>query len=114
MPMTASSSRTDDREPAGRYVRVLRTFADCFLRSTTLRPSNPRGSASHIDEYKTRRAAGEIVDEARSEDSAREQALHLELAQVRRKERPLERAALGGWAATGSARTSRIAPSTTN
>jgi integrase/recombinase XerD len=80
----------------GRYVRVLRTFAHCFLarhhpETVRLREVRP----SHIDEYKTRRAAGEIVDEARSEDSAREQALHLELAQVRRKERPLERGRFG-------------------
>lgn len=80
----------------GRYVRVLQTFADCFLarhhpETVRLREVRP----SHIDEYKTRRAAGEIADLKRHDDVVREQALRLELTQVRGKEKALERGRFG-------------------
>ncbi|MBI1934794.1 hypothetical protein HYS30_03970, partial [Candidatus Peregrinibacteria bacterium] len=65
-----------------RYLQVIRTFHDCYLtpfapevrRLRQLRPV-------HLEEYKRRRADGEIGEQPRtSEDLAREDSLRAELA----------------------------------
>src|SRR5258708_12824641 len=78
---------------AARYVRVVKTFHDCFLVKyfpdiTSLRQLRPM----HLEEYKRRRAEGEITQSKTTEEMNREQALRL-LATGRRKEgTPNERA----------------------
>ncbi len=79
-----------------RYLSVLRAFVRCFLARhhpeiAKLREVRP----SHVDEYKARRAAGEIADWKSASDAARDQALHLEAARPRPKEGPAERGRFG-------------------
>jgi site-specific recombinase XerD len=80
-----------------RYVRVLETFATCFLQRfhpsiERLRDIKPL----HIEDYKRRRSGGEIVEERTAEDLEREAQLRSELA--RRPTRPTMQAnAKYGW-----------------
>jgi integrase len=63
-----------------RYLRVLKTFHECFLapvfpdvdRLRQLRPM-------HLEEYKRRRAEGQITEAKRPQETAREQELRLEV-----------------------------------
>src|SRR5437762_10990707 len=65
-----------------RYLRVLKTFHECFLspvfpdvdRLRQLRPM-------HLEEYKRRRAEGQITEPKSTQEAAREQALRLEVGQ---------------------------------
>ena len=59
-----------------RYMRVVKTFHECFL--TTYFPEAQRMRQLrplHIEEYKRLRASGEIADMPRDEDRVREQEL---------------------------------------
>ena len=64
-----------------RYLRVLETFATCFLQKfhpsiERLREVKPQ----HVEDYKRRRNAGEIAEEKTAEDRERETRLRSELA----------------------------------
>ncbi len=80
-----------------RYVRVLETFATCFLQKfhpsiERLRDIKPQ----HVEDYKRRRSGGEIVEEKTAEDLEREARLRSELA--RNPTRPtMEANAKYGW-----------------
>jgi site-specific recombinase XerD len=104
-----------NRRPSSvaRYVRVVKTFHDCFLVKyfpdiTLLRQLRPM----HLEEYKRRRSEGEITQDKTTEEKNREQALRL-LATGRRKEgTPKERAKFGWLGHRGIQR--KVSPRTIN
>jgi len=68
---------------AARYGRVLRTFVNCYLEHEhadvkLLRDVRPQ----HVEEFKRRRAAGEVSEAPNEEDREREEALRLDLAKA--------------------------------
>jgi len=97
-----------------RYLRVLKTFHECYLkpvfpdvdRMRLLRPM-------HLEEYKRRRAAGEISETKSHEDATREQELRLELARGAKNGTPKERRAKFGWLGRHGIRT-KVSPRTIN
>src|SRR5258708_36625538 len=77
---------------AARYVRVVKTFHDCFLVKyfpdiTSLRQLRPM----HLEEHKRRRAEGEITQSKTTEEMNREQALRLLATRARKAGTPKER-----------------------
>lgn len=97
-----------------RYMRVLRTFYECFLtpafpdvqRLRQLRPM-------HLEEYKRRRAEGEITEATTAHERAREQELRLEVAQSAKVGTTKERRARFGWLGRHGIKTN-VAPRTVN
>src|SRR5258708_446564 len=78
------------------YVRVVKTFHDCCLVKyfpdiTSLRQLRPM----HLEEYKRRRAEGEITQSKTTEEMNREQALRLRATGRRKEGTPKERAKFG-------------------
>lgn len=79
-----------------RYMRVVKTFHECFLvphcpdvqRLRQVRPL-------HVEEYKRMRAEGEIEDRKTDDDVRREQALRLQATGRRKEGTPKERAKFG-------------------
>ncbi len=96
-----------------RYMRVLKTFHECFLtpvfpdadRMRLLRPM-------HIEEYKRRRAEGEISDSPSAEDMSREQELRRQVTGRRKEGTPKDRAKFG-WLGRHGIRT-KVSPRTIN
>lgn len=67
-----------------RYIRVLRTFTQCFLGK--FHPDVHLlwdVKAHHIEEYKSRRLSGEVIEEKSEEQKAHELKLRVELTQRR-------------------------------
>lgn len=97
-----------------RYLRVLKTFHECFLipvfpdvqRLRQLRPL-------HLEEYKRQRAEGEITEAKSPEEIAREQALRLEIGQDMQVATRRERRAKFGWLGRHGIM-ARISPRTIN
>jgi site-specific recombinase XerD len=97
-----------------RYLRVLKTFHECFVipvfpdmqRLRQLRPM-------HLEEYKRRRAEGEIREAKSPEETAREQSLRLEVGQDTKVETKKERRAKFGWLGRHGIK-ARISPRTIN
>jgi integrase len=89
---------TTNRRPATvkRYMRVVNTFYECFMtihfsdvvRMRQLRPL-------HIEEYKRRRAEGDIVDAVTTEDRTREEALRKQAVGRTGRCTPTDRAQFG-------------------
>jgi integrase/recombinase XerC/integrase/recombinase XerD len=97
-----------------RYLRVIKTFHECFLiqvfpdvqRLRQLRPM-------HLEEYKRRRGEGEITEVKSSEETAREQALRLEVGQGTKVGSTKERRARFGWLGRHGIQT-KVSPRTIN
>ena len=97
-----------------RYMRVLRTFHECFLNPVfpdvqRLRQLRPM----HLEEYKRRRAEGDIAEATRADERAREQELRLEVAQGAKVGTPKERRARFGWLGRRGIR-AKVSPRTIN
>jgi integrase/recombinase XerD len=81
-----------------RYMRVVRTFTNCFLakhyadvdRLRQLRPM-------HVEEYKRRRSEGEILEVKADETIRREQELRLQVGQHKDATVPAKQRAKFGW-----------------
>lgn len=97
-----------------RYLRVLKTFHTCFLtpvfpdvqRLRQLRPL-------HLEEYKRRRADGEITEAKSPEEIAREQALRLDVGQGTKVGTTKERRVRFGWLGRHGIAT-KVSPRTIN
>jgi len=97
-----------------RYLRVLKTFHECYLkpvfpdvdRMRQLRPL-------HLEEYKRRRAEGEISEAKSQDEAAREHGLRLELARGAKNGTAKERRAKFGWLGRHGIRT-KVSPRTIN
>ena len=79
-----------------RYMRVLRTFVDCFLATyhadvDRLRQLRPM----HLEEYKRRRSEGTVLEDKTDEVIQREQELRLQLGQQSAKMTAKDRAKFG-------------------
>jgi site-specific recombinase XerD len=97
-----------------RYLRVLKTFHACFLNPVfpdvqRLRQLRPM----HLEEYKRRRAEGEITEAKSSEETAREQALRLEVGQGTTGGTTKEQRARFGWLGRHGIAT-KVSPRTIN
>lgn len=89
-------SQNRRRKTQLRYVRVLRTFADCYLAVhhpdvVMLRDVRP----AHVTEYKALRADGQITDRRSVGDRRREQELRLEIARNRQEGTATDKGRLG-------------------
>jgi len=96
-----------------RYLRVLKTFHQCFLIQAcpeiqTLRQLRPL----HIEEFKRQRAEGAISESATEDELKREQALRSRVGQVETKGAPKRRAQFG-WLGRHGVR-SKVSPRTIN
>ena len=84
------------RSTVTRYMRVIKTFYDCFLTIhfadvTRMRQLRPL----HIEEYKRQRAEGHIADVSTEEDRSREEALRQQVIGRRPGGLPKARAKFG-------------------
>jgi integrase/recombinase XerD len=96
-----------------RYMRVLRTFANCFLANfhpdlKVLREIRP----SHVEEYKTRRFEGEIEETKTEEEIAREEALRASMTSRTPNTTPQNNAKYGWLGRHGLRR--KVVPRTVN
>lgn len=79
-----------------RYVRILRTFNVCFLQVFQLQVQRIRDvRPTHVEEYKRRRAEGEITEGKSKEEVDREARLRIDLATTHRRARPVDNAKFG-------------------
>jgi integrase/recombinase XerC len=96
-----------------RYMRVLRTFANCFLANfhpdlKVLREIRP----SHVEEYKTRRFEGEIEERKTEEEVDREKALRASMISRTPNTTPQDNAKYGWLGRHGLRR--KVVPRTVN
>ncbi len=96
-----------------RYMRVIKTFVDCYLQRVhpdivRLRDVRP----THIEEFKRLRSEGKVLDTTADKDLAKDQALRLQLATGHKRTTGADNAKFG-WLGRRGIR-QRVTPRTVN